>query len=213
MKQATDRRALIAKIHIAKKQLGLDDDTYRAVIEQVTKGKKSSCTDCTGWELENILEHFAVKGFKGLDKRQASPRTRGKNHKTPTDKIRALWITMHQEGILADGGEQALDVWVQRTTSQRNGGMGIERTAWLHKNAKLESVVLEALKQWRKRVLLEWQNADYLTISQECKKLDLTQRDVIRQLLNQQRIFWWKDFGTLGIQDDPSYCTNRRNLQ
>ncbi|ELK67425.1 TPA: phage protein GemA/Gp16 family protein, partial [Neisseria meningitidis] len=37
------RRALIAKIKIAQKELGLDDGTYRAVLERVTD--KRSCAD------------------------------------------------------------------------------------------------------------------------------------------------------------------------
>lgn len=212
MKPAPDRKAMMAKIHIAKKQLGLDDDTYRAVISQVTRGKKSSCSDCTAWELENILAHFAEKGFKA-DKRKASPRTRSKAHKTPTDKIRALWIDMHRVGILVDGSEAALDAWVQRTTSQKNGGMGIERTAWLNNDPKMENSVLEALKQWRKRKLLEWRNADYHLIHQELQVRDISQVQAIQDLLKQQRIFWWDAFKTMGIQDSPDYCADRRLIQ
>lgn len=212
MKQATDRRAIIAKIHIAKKQLGLDDDTYRAAIVHVTKGKKSSCLECATWELENILAHFVEKGFKA-DKRKASPASSKKIRKNPTDKIRALWIGMYQVGIVADGSEAALDVWVQRTTAKKNGGMGIERTAWLNTKPDLESQVLEALKQWRKRVLLEWRNADYLLIHQQCEASDLNQAEVVQELLNQHRIFWWDAFKTLGIHEAPEYCTDRRRIQ
>lgn len=46
------RRALIAKIKIAQKELGLDDDTYRAVLERVT-GKRS-CADMDVSELEYV---------------------------------------------------------------------------------------------------------------------------------------------------------------
>ena len=48
------RRALIAKIKIAQKELGLDDVTYRAVLERVT-GKRS-CTECSIPELERVVE-------------------------------------------------------------------------------------------------------------------------------------------------------------
>ncbi len=212
MKPAVNRNVVIAKIHVAKKQLGLDEETYRAVITQVTRGKKSSCSQCNGWELENILQHFTEKGFKA-DKRKTSPKTRNKPSKSPTDKIRALWIDMHRVGILADGSEAALDSWVQRTTSQKNGGMGIERTAWLHTHPAMESSVLEALKQWRKRVLLEWRNADYHLIHQECEASDLNQVHVVQRLLDQQRIMWWDAFDELGIKEDPAYCTDRRKLQ
>lgn len=212
MNQAANRKTIIAKIHVAKKQLGLDEDTYRATIKLVTQGKKSSCAECNGWELENILKHFAEKGFKA-DKRKASPKTRNKASKTPTDKIRALWIDMHRVGILVDGSEAALDAWVQRTTRQKNGGMGIERTAWLSKNPTLEAAVLEALKQWRKRVLLEWRNADYHLIHQECQARDVAQVVAVQDLLNQGRIFWWDAFKTLGIHEAPEYCTDRRLIQ
>lgn len=212
MKPAINRNAIIAKIHVAKKQLGLDEETYRAVIAQVTRGKKSSCSQCNGWELENILQHFTEKGFKA-DKRKASPKTRNKPSKTPTDKIRALWIDMHRVGILTDGSEAALDAWVQRTTSQKNGGMGIERTAWLHTNPSMESAVLESLKQWRRRVLMEWRNADYRAIHTECQARDISQAVAAQDLLNQQRIFWWDAFEALGIPESPDYCTDRRQLQ
>ena len=37
---------MIAKIHLAKNQLGLDDDTYRSIIRQaVGKDSSTKCTD------------------------------------------------------------------------------------------------------------------------------------------------------------------------
>ena len=47
------RRALIAKIKIAQKELGLDDGTYRAVLERVTGMR--SCTECSIPELERVV--------------------------------------------------------------------------------------------------------------------------------------------------------------
>lgn len=55
------RRALIAKIKIAQKELGLDDGTYRAVLERVT-GKRS-CTECSIPELERVVEDLRQHGF------------------------------------------------------------------------------------------------------------------------------------------------------
>ena len=56
------RRALIAKIKIAQKELGLDDGTYRAVLERVT-GKRS-CTECSIPELERVVEDLRQHGFQ-----------------------------------------------------------------------------------------------------------------------------------------------------
>lgn len=55
------RRALIAKIKIAQKELGLDDATYRALLERVT-GKRS-CTECSLTELECVVEDLRQHGF------------------------------------------------------------------------------------------------------------------------------------------------------
>ncbi|CQR43689.1 conserved hypothetical protein [Thiomonas sp. CB3] len=55
-------RSLQAKLHLAKAQLGLDDATYRAVLQRVT-GKTSS-TDCTVAQLAAVLNELIVKGFK-----------------------------------------------------------------------------------------------------------------------------------------------------
>ena len=55
------RRALIAKIKIAQKELGLDDATYRAVLERVT-GKRS-CTECSIPELERVVEDLRQHGL------------------------------------------------------------------------------------------------------------------------------------------------------
>ena len=51
---------LKAKIHIGKAQLGLDDDTYRALLHRETG--KSSCAKMTLRELEAVLALIAVVG-------------------------------------------------------------------------------------------------------------------------------------------------------
>ncbi len=56
------RRALIAKIKIAQKELGLDDGTYRAVLERVTD--KRSCADMDVSELESVVADMRSHGFK-----------------------------------------------------------------------------------------------------------------------------------------------------
>ena len=39
------RNPQLAQIHIAKKELGLDDDTYRDVLERVTRQRSSAGLD------------------------------------------------------------------------------------------------------------------------------------------------------------------------
>ena len=55
------RQALIAKIHIAKNQLAMDDDTYRAVLMRITR--KTSCKDCTNFQLAGVVREMERLGF------------------------------------------------------------------------------------------------------------------------------------------------------
>ncbi|MFN3881912.1 MAG: gp16 family protein [Nitrincola lacisaponensis] len=149
MHKRDNRKAALAQIHIAKKQLGLDEDTYRQMLKNLTG--KSSCSDMVIGELYQVIRHLENVGFKKHRPRrnQYSPRSTGKI----IDVMRAVWIQMHQAGIVRDGSEIALTHWAKRASSQRNGGVGVESLEWLERDTRLASQVLEDLKQWRKRAL------------------------------------------------------------
>lgn len=51
-------------IHIAKTQLGLDEEHYRAIIAGRTKGKKTSSADLTYFEADAVINFFVSLGFK-----------------------------------------------------------------------------------------------------------------------------------------------------
>lgn len=142
-----NRKAALAQIHIAKKQLGLDEELYRQMLKNLTG--KSSCSDMVIGELYRVIRHLENVGFKKHRPRrgQYSPRATGKI----IDVMRAVWIEMHQAGIVRDGSELALTNWAKRASSQRNGGIGVESLEWLERDTRLASQVLEDLKQWRKR--------------------------------------------------------------
>lgn len=55
----------IAKIHIAKKALGLDDDTYRSILRNV--GGVESANDLTPLGRANVIKHMVDHGWE--DKR------------------------------------------------------------------------------------------------------------------------------------------------
>ena len=57
-----NRNSELAKIHIAKKDLGLDDDTYRDVLWTVARVRSAKDLDHHG--REQVLKHFKSKGFK-----------------------------------------------------------------------------------------------------------------------------------------------------
>jgi Protein of unknown function (DUF1018) len=117
------RKAIIGKIHIAKKQLGIDDDNYRAMIANLTEGE-TSCKDCSHKELGIIMDALVGLGFKPTKpKTKLSP----KASKIPTqaDKIRAMWIDLYQSGVVRNRGDDALQHFVKRLT-------GVDRVEWLN---------------------------------------------------------------------------------
>ncbi|OOF50287.1 GemA protein [Rodentibacter genomosp. 1] len=56
-----NRKRLITKIHIGKKQLGLDEETYRQFLANLTG--KTSCAAMTEEELHKVLGEMVKKGF------------------------------------------------------------------------------------------------------------------------------------------------------
>jgi phage gp16-like protein len=125
----SDRRALIAKIQIAKKQLKLVDDSYRAMLVRVTG--KSSSTECTDAQLVLVLEEFKRLGFSGPKKLSGKPYVR---------MIYAIWKDL--KPYLDAPNDAALAAFVKRQT-------GIDKPEWL--DGKAANAVTEALKAWLAR--------------------------------------------------------------
>jgi phage gp16-like protein len=205
------RSQLIKLIHIGKRQLELDDDDYRALLTGSVG--KSSCSDMNVHQLDQVLSRMKLMGFKPRSTKNKSPKSSQKKYNTQVDKIRALWIDMHKSGIVEDGGEAALNLWIMRITSKRNGGAGVSKVQWLEAESTLATVALESLKQWYKRVMADWQNEDLKRVSIEQQRADKPQADVVEQLLEDQAIFYWPIFTGLGISKSKDYCTNRLELR
>lgn len=121
------RAGLIGKIHVAKSQLGLDDDTYRAVLRRVT-GKDSS-SKCSITELENVKAEMVNLGWRPA--RKAHPRA-GKRPLADGEtaaKLRALWISGYHLAVVKDSAEAALAAFVKRVTGGKKSG--VDALQWL----------------------------------------------------------------------------------
>lgn len=96
------RKAELAQIHIAKVQLALDDDTYRALLLQVT-GKTSS-KDLTWQGRKALLDHFKKLGFKVKAKKaeRAAPVVK-KDKASLIAKIEAQLAEAQRPWSYADG--------------------------------------------------------------------------------------------------------------
>ena len=102
------RRAMLGKVHIAKKQLSLSEDDYRQII--MDESGKMSAADLTDAQLHRVLGRFERQGFKPLAK---SGGKRVAMHPVAR-KARALWISLHQLGVVHNPSEKALEAFAKR---------------------------------------------------------------------------------------------------
>lgn len=128
------RRAMLAKIHVAKKQLQLDEDDYRQILLDETG--RTSAGDCTEAELERALRRFEAKGFKPLPKAGAQPSQRPAQHPVAR-KARALWISLYHLGAVESPNEKALESFARRQ-------LKCERLVWADQRQGYK--LIEALK-------------------------------------------------------------------
>ena len=135
------RLRLIKLIHVARRELCMDDDTYRLMLAGM-KGLDgaTSTADLSVPNLLRVLEQLKQKGFK------VRPNKAGKRPLADDDqskKIRSLWLALHDLGEVRDSSEAALAKFVLSMTR-------VSALQWL--STAQASRVIENLKQWQYRV-------------------------------------------------------------
>ena len=129
----------LAMIHIAKQQLGMDDDTYRDMLWTVARVRSSAGLDWQG--RKKVLDHLKARGFK-VTASKTKPQSRALADDPQSKKIRELWLVLHSSGKVKNPSEAALAAFVKRLT-------GVEALQWL--TSAQASTVIEALKKWLAR--------------------------------------------------------------
>lgn len=143
-----NRQRLIRLIHVAKRDLSMDDDTYRAILLRI--GKKASSADLTIPELEKVLEHLKRSGFKVRSKSKAAPKPAQAKPSRPlaqdleSKKIRALWLFLHELGAVKNPSEEALAAYVKRIA-------GVDALQWI--SGEQAERLIETMKKWAMRFL------------------------------------------------------------
>lgn len=138
------RNKLLSGIHAAKKRLGLDDATYRDMLERLT-GKRSAGA-MNDSELNEVLAHLNISG--GQSYRRVVRDQDGPNAAL-VNKIRALWISLAQLGAVDDRRDAALLAFVERQTAKQ----ALEFLTPIDCNK-----VIQALKDWAAREGVIWEN-------------------------------------------------------
>lgn len=126
------RRRDLAAIHVAKKQLGMDDETYRAMLWSLARVRSAGDLDHAGRRA--VLDHLKACGFNQRKPLAQDPLSR---------KIRASWLDLKALGALRDPSERALNAYVEHQT-------GVAALQWL--SSEQASKVIESLKAWARRV-------------------------------------------------------------
>ena len=135
-KKTTPRNRELGAIHIAKKQLGLNEDEYRSLLEAWTG--KTSAAKLNQTERRQVIEYFRQMGFR----RVGGGLTIADDDKPLTKKIKMLWLELHRAGKVEKPSQAALNAYCRRMTK-------IDNVAWLPP-AKA-NIVIEGLKAWLQR--------------------------------------------------------------
>ncbi|PKN06661.1 MAG: regulatory protein GemA [Deltaproteobacteria bacterium HGW-Deltaproteobacteria-8] len=135
------RRSLLAKVHIAKKDLGLDDAAYRAILAR--HGVESSgALDMKG--LEKLLTHMEKLGWVSTPK-QAKPRINAEHVAIPDG------TPLARQKRYALALAKALGwnlVGLQKRIKQQ---FGVENIIWLADQASLQTLIKDMTNRCRKK--------------------------------------------------------------
>lgn len=132
------RNAELARIHIARTQLGMDEDAYRDLLFALERVRSARDLDWGG--RKRVLEHLKKCGWKPAPPRKAKaskPAAPGQD-----GLVHALWAELHATGKVRDPSDAALGSWLKRNHWP-------ERAEWLDNRQILKAI--EALKKWLKR--------------------------------------------------------------
>lgn len=127
---------LIRAIHVGKRALGLDDETYRGLLRDVTG--RESCRELSARELKVVLYHLRQAGFVQRPREQ-SPQEK---------KIRALWLTLATAGKVRDRSFRAMAGYMRRMLHKDPQGASVSELA----------LVIESLKAWCRRAEVEYED-------------------------------------------------------
>jgi len=125
------RKSDLAKIHIAKKQMGMEDDTYRAMLMHVAGVDSAGKLDMNG--RMKVLHHLSTQGFK-------PKKFKGKPNNVAREpqlkKIEALLADMKLSWAYADAMAKHM--------------FKVEKVAWLKEGKQYQAVITALVKKQAK---------------------------------------------------------------
>ena len=143
------RQTELAKIHIGKKQLGMDDDTYRDLLWTVTRVRSASNLDEFG--RKKIIDYMKKSGVKFIAKK--------KKHKGVPNNLNRVAYLQKIEAFLAD--MKLPWSYAEKIAYNVTGGKGhhqeqsgIEKLDWIKKAKHFDAIIAALYNEQQKRGLL-----------------------------------------------------------
>lgn len=135
-------------IHVGKGDLLMADDTYLILLSEVAGRPVASSTELEPRELQAVLDRMKQAGFKIRHSKAGGGKSRALSMDAQAQKLRAMWIEMHELGMVRDPSEAALCSWAANSRSP-NVTTILDLIAGTQEMDK----TIERLKQWRARLL------------------------------------------------------------
>ncbi len=143
--EVDNRKHYYTLLQVGKAELHWDDEFYYGIwlpMQGATlKDGKYSASTMTIGQLCQAVETMRKSGFKIKHSNDKSSRKLAGD--AQSQKIRALWLDMHKQGIVRNPAEASLAAYVKRLTN-------VDALQWL--DTQQASGVIEALKKWQQRV-------------------------------------------------------------
>ena len=127
-----DRAYRLRLLHAARRQIGLDDAAYRALLGGAA-GVESAADLTTDSQWAAVVQALRAAGWRGTGRLQGQE-----------SAAYAWWRRLYDHGAVERRSHRAFREWVARTCGERQDVY--RRDQWRH--------VIESLKQWARRIRL-----------------------------------------------------------
>lgn len=126
----------LAVIHMAKKQVGIDDDVYREQVLRISCGVTNSAGALSADNRKELIAYFNKLGFKQV----AKPAAVRLFPATPSwNKIWSLWMQLADAGKVKQRSGKALLAFCVAQSK-------VDSVQWM--TSKHQAGITEALKSW-----------------------------------------------------------------
>lgn len=155
-------------IQIAKKQLKMDDDIYRANLKAWVG--VDSTTKMNDTQLKAVIKGMEKLGFK----KQKAPRRNIDqallDNNPQLKKLGQLWTMMHAQGLIENGSYIALEKWCKSQSKSLNDGKEVDCFEWM---LGIAQPLIERLKGYHLRLMKKALEVKSLVVLHHYKRLDV----------------------------------------